>query len=132
MYLRNDTDPAKQQRRAAVIWLTIILGVVIAILTLMPVSVPNTVPGNDKLHHMLGFFGLTLPCAVIYPRAFLRVAVVAILFGATIEIIQPYVGRTREMADFIADLSGVGLAFLVGWPLNRLLMTFLRQRTSFE
>jgi hypothetical protein len=104
--------------RAVVIWLTISLTISIAALTLIPFNVPADAPGSDKTHHLLAFAALTLPCAVLYPKALLRVALAAAVFGAVIEVIQPYVGRQGELADFIADLFGVGIGATLGLLLN--------------
>ncbi|MCV6825827.1 MULTISPECIES: VanZ family protein [Halocynthiibacter] len=130
MYFKQDTGPARKQRRAFVIWATVVLGCVIALLTLMPVSVPKSLPGDDKLYHMLAFFGLTLPCAVIYPRALVRVVLAAVLYGALIELIQPTVGRSREMADLIADTTGVFLGAAIGWPLHHAFIAYLRKKAT--
>lgn len=98
-----------KRRRSAVILLTISLMVSIAILTLIPLNVPTNAPGSDKIHHLLAFAALTLPCAALYPKALLRVARAAVVFGAAIEVIQPYVGRQGEVADLIADVLGIGI-----------------------
>lgn len=107
-----------KRRRAVVIWLTISLTISIAALTLIPLNVPADAPGSDKTHHLLAFAALTLPCAVLYPKALLRVALAAAVFGAVIEVIQPYVGRQGELADFIADLFGVGIGATLGLLLS--------------
>jgi hypothetical protein len=43
----------------------------------------------------------------------------ALLFGAGIEIIQPCVNRSRELADFVADgvgvLTGSTIGLVVNW-----------------
>ena len=107
-----------KRRRAIAIWLTLALLACITVLTLLPLTVPSSVKGSDKVHHILAFTGLTLPSAVFYPKALLRVMVVAVVYGAGIEIIQPYVGRASELADFIADLVGIGRGATTGWFLR--------------
>ncbi|MFG6519375.1 VanZ family protein [Sulfitobacter sp. 1A13496] len=98
----------------------------IAILTLIPINVPTNAPGTDKTHHLLAFAALSLPCAALYPKALLRVALAAAVFGASIEVIQPYVGRQGEVADLIADVLGIG----VGATLGLLLHCGCRTRTA--
>lgn len=107
-----------KRSRAIAIWLTIGLTAGIAALTLIPLEIPTDVPGNDKIHHVLAFTILTLPCAALYPRALLRVVLAAALYGAAIEVIQPYVGRQGESADFFADLLGIGIGTALGLLLN--------------
>ena len=107
-----------KRRRAIAFWLTLALLACITVLTLLPLTVPSGVKGSDKVHHILAFAALTLPSAVFYPKALLRVMVVAVVYGAAIEILQPYVGRSSELADFIADLVGIGLGATIGWFLR--------------
>ena len=94
--------------------LTVLCAMVIAILTLAPVSIANDLPVNDKLYHLIAFAGLVLPSAVLYPRALLWALPFAVLFGGAIEIVQPAMGRNGEWPDFYADIWGVGLGLLVG------------------
>ena len=82
--------------------LTIALAVVIAALTLtppMPVEMPV---GSDKSHHFIAFVALALPLATIRPRWSAVLFVVFSAYGAAIEVIQPFVGRSRELADLAA------------------------------
>lgn len=103
-----------KRRRAVAIWLTLALLVCITVLTLLPLTFSTGVKGSDKIQHILAFAALTLPSAVFYPKALLHVMAAAVVYGAAIEIIQPYVGRSSELADFIADLVGVGLGATIG------------------
>ena len=102
------------------IWLTLLLAVVIGVLTLVNLPLPASPPGNDKLHHFLAFAGLVFPVALLWPRALGRVVPVAIAYGGLIELIQPFVGRSAEWADFGMDVLGVGVGTLLGWALHRL------------
>jgi VanZ family protein len=81
---------------------------------------PQTVPGSDKLHHLLGFAALTLPCAILWPRALYWLLPAAMLFGGAIEIIQPGIGRNGEWADFYADVAGATLGVGTGLMLRYL------------
>lgn len=110
----KDDFLSTKRRRAAAIWLTTGLSLTIAALTLIPLNVPGGVAGSDKIHHVLAFTALTLPCAALYPRALLKVMLAAALYGGTIEFMQPFVGRSGELADFVADLSGIGLGAMLG------------------
>ncbi len=83
---------------------TVILGAVIAYLTLSPPQMTNP-PGllSDKAYHAIAFAGLVFPSALLYARSLIWVVPAALLFGGAIELIQPYVGRAAELADFVAD-----------------------------
>ncbi len=122
----HHTPPQTRQlplRRAVFFVLTAVLAVLIAILTLAPVSVPVTVPSNDKVHHLIAFAALLLPCAFLYRRALYYILPGAILFGGMIELIQPYVGRTGEWADFGADAIGAMLGVAIGLALRSVFST---------
>ena len=110
--------PATQ--KALAYGLTATLAVIIAVLTLRPPSVPPPLPdGLDKVYHFIAFAALVLPIALLRPRALLWMIPAALLFGAGIEIIQPFVNRSRELADFVADgvgvLTGSTIGLVVNW-----------------
>jgi len=94
--------------------LTIALGTAIAILTLMPPSQVDMPPGSDKPSHFIAFIALTLPLAMVRPRWSGWLLLLFTVFGAAIEIIQPYVGRSRELADLVADVAGIACGILLG------------------
>ena len=85
--------------------LTILLAVVIAVLTLTPVSAPG-VPGTDKSHHFLAFAALAFPLSAYRPRLAPWLVLAAIGYGGLIELIQPQFGRDREFMDFVSDAAG--------------------------
>src|SRR6056297_2721859 len=94
-------------------FLTIALALIIAALTLMPVpSGPPGPVGLDKLSHLLAFGGLAVPLSWRHPERWRAVALAAFAYGGVIEIVQPYVGRSAELADLLAD--GIG-AFAAAW-----------------
>ena len=119
----------KRKRRIMALGLTLVLSIIIAILTRLPVSAPQGVPGTDKAHHLLGFAALTLPSALLYPRSLAIVLPCSLLFGGAIELIQPYVGRQGKFADFFADAVGALIGVGVGLALRTVTIAVLaRQR----
>jgi VanZ family protein len=111
-------------RRTWTIWLisTLALAVLIGVLTLMPTAqLPRSESHVDKLAHLVAFLVLVLPTAVLRPRAILWVGTLAVVYGAAIEVIQPYAGRSAELADLLADGIGVGLGAILGVRLRRAL-----------
>ena len=50
----------------------------------------------------------------------------ALVFGGVIELIQPFFGRSSELADFWADAAGVGAGTVLGLSLRAL----AKRRTS--
>ena len=95
--------------------MTCVIAVLIAFLTLTPSSEASTGTflGADKLYHFVAFAALMLPCGLLPRRKCLPVFVAALLFGGGIELIQPLVGRTASVIDFLADGAGAasGLIF---------------------
>jgi len=92
---------------------TIVLGIVIALLTLAPVT-SESVPGSDKLHHALAFAALAFPLPFARPRLAIPVALGVIAYGGVIELVQPAFGREAEWADFMADILGAILGAALG------------------
>lgn len=103
--------------------LTVVLALLVLALSLIPKSeqVPDTFGGFDKLGHfiayaVLAFFAMRAVdrCGLI---PFVVVVVACTIFGGIIEIVQPIVGRTMELADFLVDLAGAaGGAVLAAIP----------------
>lgn len=101
---------SKQKLRRRGIILSGIVGVVVTVLLLIPISGPDTSSsaiGIDKAVHFLFFFALVVPVLTFYPRAWVWVVPVAIAYGGMIEVIQPYFGRGMELGDFVANSLGV-------------------------
>jgi VanZ family protein len=99
--------------------LTAVLAIAIAALTLFPVTIPEPMAEtSDKIYHVIAFAALALPSAFLIPRAMIWLLPLFVLFGGAIEIIQPYVGRSGEAADFVADIIGIGLGVVFGLTLR--------------
>ncbi|MFC3170341.1 VanZ family protein [Paracoccus fontiphilus] len=98
------------------IGLSLLVAAVISVLTLTPISAPPLGPisHSDKIYHALAFAGLALPLSFFRPGwLFVTVSVYA-GFGGIIEILQPFVEREGDIADWIADLMGIGIGVLAG------------------
>jgi VanZ family protein len=109
------------------------LASLIAYLTLSP---PNPDLGGflwDKVYHVIAFAALVFPTALLYARSLFWVLPATVAFGGSIELIQPYVGRTNEMADFLADVLGVGFGVTLGLTIRAVLKTRAsRQATAIS
>lgn len=99
---------------------TLALAGAIAILTLMPPTQVDMPSGSDKPAHFIAFLALALPLAVVRPRWSGVLLLVFTAFGAAIEMLQPYVGRSRESADLIADVAGIACGMLLGLMAGRM------------
>lgn len=101
---------------------TVIVGVIIAVYTLLPVEpLSDSFGGSDKVFHCIAFAAFTFPCAFLYRRTIRWIAPTALMFGILIELIQPYVGRNGELADFYADALGATLGVALGLAANMLI-----------
>ena len=101
--------------------LTFIFILIICVGTLIPLPQAFDVPGTDKWHHFLAFAALTYPLTVVSRRYWLSIILFGLLFGALIEIIQPYVHRFGDVADFTVNAIGVLIGFsfgVIGYFLN--------------
>lgn len=101
--------------------LTIAVAAMIAALTLTPPMQVEMPAGSDKFSHLIAFAALASPLAAVRPRWSGVLFVVFTAYGAAIEIIQPYVGRSRELGDLVADMVGIGVGLGVGLLVRQLL-----------
>nr|WP_302477393.1 VanZ family protein [Sphingomonas sp. ID1715] len=86
--------------------------------TLRPLLVH--VPVSDKTQHAVTFGVLMLLAGSAYPRVRLGwLAAALAVFGALIEILQPYFHRDRDVHDWIADCIGILIVVALLWLLRR-------------
>lgn len=79
-------------------------------------ATPATLLGSDKLEHVAAFFVLAMLARLGWPTVNrLLLGGLLALYGLGIEYVQSmdFVGRTASSADFVADLVGIMLGFLV-------------------
>ena len=112
-------------RRVAALALTVVLALVIGALTLVPLNVPQAMPGSDKHHHLIAFAALALPTAALAPRLLWGLLPALALYGVLIEVLQPFVGRSGDHRDALSD----GLGLIVGSAFGLLLYRPLRRLT---
>ena len=105
------------------IYATVVIAVLIGLATLTPVEELPAVSGYDKLYHLISFAILTLPIAVIRPKAGRVILILSVVYGGAIEVLQPLVDRNCELTDFLADVCGVALGLAVSKAFGRLLQT---------
>ena len=87
--------------------LTLIFLVLILIGTLFPRDIIVTPDlGSDKNYHFLGFALLVMPLTFQSLKNAFWLLPVAVVFGAIIELLQPYLGRNGELDDLYADAFG--------------------------
>lgn len=120
----REAEPDKQRmstQSALAVLVTLLAALATGVATLTPTAVLPAVGGSDKLHHMLAFTVIALPVALLRPRWMLQTALMLALYGGLIELVQPFVGRGRDVMDWLANLAGIVTGSLVGLALNLLL-----------
>lgn len=105
-------------RDISALLLTVLIALGIGAVTLAPPAGLPSVPGSDKMHHVLAFALLALPAALLSPRMLWAVVPLAAAFGAGIEVVQPFVGRSAELADWMADMAGLATGTCAGLLLH--------------
>lgn len=114
----------RSRKYPAIFWIALLLtgviGLAIGLVTLTPMPALPGPPGNDKAAHAFAFAVLTLPISLLAPRSLIWLMPLALAYGGAIELIQPYVGRSRELADLIADGVGILAGAALGRGLSRL------------
>jgi VanZ family protein len=106
------------------IYLTVVIAFVIGLATLTPVEKLTVVSGSDKLYHLLSFAILTFTIAMVRPKAVRWILILSLIFGGAIELLQPFVNRSCEFADFLADACGATLGIMVSRVLVRVLRSW--------
>ena len=104
--------------------ITIVLLMSILVLSLYPLEKLPELEGNDKTNHLFAYFLLAFPSGLKEPRRFVFFILVFVIFGGVIEIIQPFLNRSGEWFDFLANCIGTILGFSVGAALSSLLLKF--------
>lgn len=92
---------------------TLAVAALIGFATLTPIQNPG-VPGTDKSHHLIAFAALALPLSFSRPPLAPWIVLAATLYGGVIELIQPFVGRSAEVLDLMADATGAVIGGAVG------------------
>ena len=116
-----------QRQTISAFVLTGMLALAILVGALVPPEIGEStgLPYDGAPIHILAFAFLVLPLVLMWPRRTGTIVVVSILFGAAIELIQGFVGRSPEISDIAADFvgillgAGVGLLFARGLARRR-------------
>lgn len=114
-------------RSCIALFMTLGLMLLVGVLTLVPLPPTPQIGGSDKTHHMIAFAALIFPAAVLRPRWVVGLSLILAAYGGAIEIIQPYVGRSGEWADWVADLIGIAAGVACGLVVRSTLRGILRR-----
>jgi len=98
-------------------WAVTVMIVVLSLIHEVPAT-PFQFGHSDKLSHAFAFFVWASCAATGWSWRFATGLALAMVFGATIEALQPLTGRGFELADLGADLFGAALGLRVGQSLR--------------
>lgn len=87
--------------------------------SLTPGIVLPQVVHSDKTRHFLAYAAIAFPIGLARPRGWGWMLLALLGWSICIEIIQPFVGRSRDVRDFLANASGAGLGILIATGLRR-------------
>ena len=75
-------------------------------------------PDSDKWHHFVEFAVLTTRLICVKAAYWTIIVPFALIFGAVIEVIQPYLNRSGDIYDFYANATGVLIGIIIGSAVN--------------
>ena len=113
-YLRSP-----QKRRTLAYAISLFLVTSLALFIAFPVAWLSPVSEQDKFGHLLGFAILAIPAAALHPRSLVVLLPGFMLFGATVELIQPLVGREGDWIDMASNGCGLAGGAVIGLALHK-------------
>ncbi|MFT6927072.1 MAG: hypothetical protein ACJAZP_002701 [Psychromonas sp.] len=100
---------------------------VIMLLSLNPsVNLPS-VPGGDKIHHIIAYAILMFPVALKKPKHWPLIGLFFVCLSGAIELLQPLVGRQNDWLDLSANWTGIMLSILLAQLINKAFPSSLNQ-----
>ena len=101
---------AKLQRISRI--LVVIAAVTILVFSLLPKETIRNVSLSDKLMHFAAYAALSFLAYFSFIKSInikliVIIIVACFVYGATIELLQPLVGRNRENMDLLVNAAGV-------------------------
>jgi VanZ family protein len=111
-------------RQASIIFLVVVL---LAVIGLSLTPHPEEILGRASLYDKAGHFVAYVVLAFFACRALKRGGLLPVILivagcaalGGAIELIQPYVGRHRDVVDFLVDLGGSALGAAIAFLASR-------------
>jgi len=100
---------------------TSLIFLIITFLSLYPLQEQPSVPGSDKIHHLIAYSALTICVGLRKPSNYFLIIILFSFYSGLIEIIQPYVNRFREIEDFLFNNLGIFIGLTLGIVTNKIL-----------
>tara|TARA_Y100000996_G_C22476169_1_gene624217 strand:+ start:454 stop:813 length:360 start_codon:yes stop_codon:yes gene_type:complete len=99
---------------------TICIFLIITFLSLYPLKVQPSVPGTDKIHHLIAYAALTICIGLRKPPYYHLIIIFFSIYSGLIEIVQPYLNRFGEIDDFLYNNFGIFIGLVSGIIINKI------------
>ena len=99
---------------------TSLIFIIITFLSLYPLQEQPSIPGSDKIHHLIAYSALAIGVGLRRPSNYIFIIVFFSFYSGLIEIIQPYVNRFREVEDFLFNNLGILIGLTLGIVINKI------------
>jgi len=99
---------------------TFLIFTLITFLSLYPLKEQPSIPGSDKIHHLIAYSALTIGVGLRRPKNYFLIITFFSFYSGLIEIIQPYINRFGEIEDFIFNNLGIFIGFTLGIIINKM------------
>ncbi|WP_440678521.1 VanZ family protein [Candidatus Pelagibacter sp. HIMB1611] len=100
---------------------TSLVFIIITFLSLYPLKEQPSIPGSDKIHHLIAYSALAIGVGLRRPSNYVLIIILFSFYSGLIEIIQPYVNRFRELEDFIFNNLGILIGLTLGIVINKII-----------
>ena len=99
---------------------TTLIFVIITFLSLYPLKEQPSIPGSDKIHHLIAYSALAIGVGLRRPSNYVLIIILFSLYSGLIEIIQPYLNRFKEVEDFLFNNLGILIGLTLGIVINKI------------
>ena len=99
---------------------TYLIFIIITFLSLYPLQEQPSIPGSDKIHHLIAYSALSIGIGLRRPSNYVLIIILFSLYSGLIEIIQPYLNRFREVEDFLFNNLGILIGLTLGIVINKI------------
>ena len=100
---------------------TYLIFIIITFLSLYPLQEQPSIPGSDKIHHLIAYSALVIGVGLRRPSNYILIIIFFSFYSGLIEIIQPYVNRFREIEDFLFNNLGIFIGLTLGIFINKII-----------
>jgi len=100
---------------------TYLIFILITFLSLYPLQEQPSIPGSDKIHHLIAYSALAIGVGLRRPSNYVLIIIFFSFYSGLIEIIQPYVNRFGEIEDFLFNNLGILIGLTLGIFINKII-----------